>query len=453
MTTSTPSSTLYPPHDLPIIVEDRRRRGFYTVDNDIVDQYGPQLKAYGVAVYNVLSRFANREGQCFPSQATIAKRLGMSRMQVSREIGKLQQLHLIEVHPQYGPQGEQRANLYILLDVSKEEEAVTHRYAPRHGQLHPPVTGSDTPCHRRLHKQNPKNKTQSEQNPEEQQAVVVLASPDKALDSQEAIHKNLNEQMDAPEPSPVLEPVPIDIARANPHENSLSAVQQTSAAALIAIGLAETVAHQLAEHYSPAYIAEKIEYLAYLQAEHPAQVLKPCGWLRRAIEQNYAAPDGYQSADKRASDAVERQRHAAETQRLAQEQLYEQEVEQKRRQQAAADRLTYLYTTYGTTQRELELWQLLLQEFQRTMPATSFTLYVADTVLLSLNDGEALIGMPTLLARDWLENRFTAKIRRALASYLEGQKVSVKFIDLNPPEHEGSLGGLRCGCNSLGAAG
>jgi hypothetical protein len=439
MPTSTPSSTPCPPNDLPIIVQDRRRRGFYTVDNDIVDQYGRQLKAHGVAVYNVLSRFANREGECFPSQATIAKRLAMSRMQVSREIDKLKRLHLIEVHPQYGPQGEQRANLYILLDMPQEAEPVTHRYTPRHPALHPPVTDSDTPRHRQLHKQDLKNKTQSEQDPEEQQAVVVFVSPDNTLSSKETAHTDLKARLSASEPTPVLEPAPIERSGANPSDNSLSAAQQTSAAALIAIGLAETVARQLAERYSPAHIAEKLEYLAYLQAEHPAQVLRPCGWLRRAIEQNYAVPDGYQSTDERAIDAVECQRHAEETQQMAQEQLHEEAAEQKRQQQAA-DRLTHLQTTYGTTQRELDLWKLLLQEFQLAMPATSFALYLADTMLLSVQNGEALIGLPNARAQTWLQNRFAHKIQRTLASYLGEQKVGVTFIELTLPEHERRLG-------------
>lgn len=284
MLTSPSPSTLCPPADLPIVVLDRRRRGFFQIDNLIIDEYAPQLGAYGVAVYNVLSRFANRKGECFPSQATIAKRLDMSRMQVSREIHKLKALGLIEVHPQYGPNGEQRANLYILCDIPTDEPPVTHRYTPRSRELHPPVTGSDTGCNSLLHKQDLTNKTQTEQNPEEkQQTVVVFSSSDKVLDSEQLEHKNLNEQMSAPEPTPVLEPAPIDHARATPNENNLSAAQQASAAALITIGLAETVAHQLAKDYSPASIAEKIEYLDYYRPNTPPRYCGPVAGSARQL--------------------------------------------------------------------------------------------------------------------------------------------------------------------------
>lgn len=116
---------------------------------------------------------------------------------------------------------------------------------------------------------------------------------------------------------------------------------------------------------------------------------------------------------------------------MAQEEFHEEEAERECRQQEATDRLTHLQTIYGTTQHGVDLWKLLLQEFQLTMPTTSFVLYVADMILLSLQNGEALIGLPNARARDWLQNRFASKIQRTLASYLRGQNVSVKFVDLN----------------------
>lgn len=65
------------------------------------------------------------------------------------------------------------------------------------------------------------------------------------------------------------------------------------------------------------------------------------------------------------------------------------------------------------------------------LPAASFSAYVAGTVLLSLQDGEALVCLPNPPARDWLENRFAPKIQHTLASCLGGQKVTVKFVELS----------------------
>jgi hypothetical protein len=48
----------------------------YRVDNIIIDDYGEKIGAIGVAIYNVLARFADRQtGICYPSIGTIAKKL------------------------------------------------------------------------------------------------------------------------------------------------------------------------------------------------------------------------------------------------------------------------------------------------------------------------------------------------------------------------------------------
>src|SRR3954469_1046811 len=111
------SASSSPSLDAPFIVRDRRRKGFFTIDNELLDHYGAQLKAHGLAVYMALARFANQEGTCWPSLATIAKRTGMSRMQVIRELAKLQALGLIASEHQWGSKGEHRANIYTLLNL------------------------------------------------------------------------------------------------------------------------------------------------------------------------------------------------------------------------------------------------------------------------------------------------------------------------------------------------
>jgi hypothetical protein len=206
--------------------------------------------------------------------------------------------------------------------------------------------------------------------------------------------------------------------------------KQDVVVALVNEKISEDVALRLARRYNRARIFEKIEYLAYLREQDPDRVKKPQGWLRRAIEEDYAAPDGYRSPAERAAEAAEAQRQAAarEQEFEAQRQREEEKWEQRRQQEEA--RLAARQAQYGTTQAELDLWQQVLDEFQGSMPAASFQLYAANMVLLSLRDGQALIDLPNPLAREWVENRLGPKIRRTLSSYLGGQKVAVKFVDL-----------------------
>jgi hypothetical protein len=184
--------------------------------------------------------------------------------------------------------------------------------------------------------------------------------------------------------------------------------------ALTSHGLSKEVSQQFADRYRRDYIFEKINYLEYLQQHDPQKVTKPVGWLRRAIEKDYSAPDGYKSKAERAAEAAEqdrRRQQAAQAVASA-----EQEVEDLRRQEAEeqAQRLAQLQERYGTTQRELELWPQALRELQLQLPRATYQAWFPQTQLLSLTDGEALIAVPNGFARDWLEQRLAGKILATL---------------------------------------
>jgi hypothetical protein len=195
-------------------------------------------------------------------------------------------------------------------------------------------------------------------------------------------------------------------------------------------GISERVAQKLASEYPPEQILEKIEFLAFLQEDEPEKVKNPQGWLRKAIQEGYAAPSGYRSAAEREIEAAEARRQAAEIARAIEAQDQRDEERRERYRQEAATRQAYFQEKYGTTQGDVDLWRDVLEEFKVSVPAATFQAYVANTLLLSIKDSEALIGLSNPRARDWLENRFATKIQRTLASRREGQKVTVKFIDL-----------------------
>jgi hypothetical protein len=103
--------------DLTFTVEDRRRKGYFTVDNVLLDVYGKELGAYGIAVYAALARFANGDSECWPSYETVARRTGMSKRQVIRMVTKLTELQIISVTPRFNEKGEQVSSLYVLLEI------------------------------------------------------------------------------------------------------------------------------------------------------------------------------------------------------------------------------------------------------------------------------------------------------------------------------------------------
>jgi hypothetical protein len=292
-------------------------------------------------------------------------------------------------------------------------------FYPR-GKRSLPRTEQDTLV-RHLQEETNTNNNNSGVNPTKSDVVVALSSQEIAEEEQANHPASTTSESFAPAP---LNP---------PAPNSADGKAEAKAA-LLTMGLAATVTERLVSRHSVERIKEKIEFLRYLQEQTPGRIKNPKGWLRRAIEENYGAPDGYKSTTEREAEAAEKQ-HQKETFEqaiLAQEQRRREE--QVQRQQAAAARLADFQKQYGTTQQEVDLWRQVLDEFKLSQAPGTFQAYLADTVLLSLRDGEALIGLPNFWMRDWVENRLAKKIGQTLTQYLDGQKVTPKFIALNQGE-------------------
>ena len=106
-------------------LRDARKRCFYIVDNDLIDRYGPVIGAYGVAVYNLIARYADNNGEnAFPSYPTIAKKLGMSRTKVVQTIELLVSLGLIKKEQRVDEAGDLTSNLYTIVHPGSTPHAL-----------------------------------------------------------------------------------------------------------------------------------------------------------------------------------------------------------------------------------------------------------------------------------------------------------------------------------------
>jgi hypothetical protein len=143
-------------------LRDRRTPGWFWAYNSIVDVYGPVIGAYALAVYFVLVRHSNANGQSFPSIATIARLTHTSPHTVIAAIKTLCDVELLSVTTQTAPGKEAYiSNLYTLLEpdvIRFDEGCAPHaqRYAPRaQGVMHDVHTKDDSS------KQDSINKTDS----------------------------------------------------------------------------------------------------------------------------------------------------------------------------------------------------------------------------------------------------------------------------------------------------
>ena len=73
-------------------------KNWYWVSKSVLNQYGRILKSSGIGVYSVLASYANSKSQtCFPTQKTIADRIGLCRETVNRKVKLLREKRLIRV--------------------------------------------------------------------------------------------------------------------------------------------------------------------------------------------------------------------------------------------------------------------------------------------------------------------------------------------------------------------
>jgi hypothetical protein len=152
-------------------------------------------------------------------------------------------------------------------------------------------------------------------------------------------------------------PIPLD-------PPSPETANQAAEQALLAVGIGPKVAQRLASRYRAERIAEKLDYLAFLQEERPDTVQNPRGWLRRALEEDYGPPDGFITKEERARrevEAVEAAQRAAAIEQSHQAfaaQVQEQQEERRRR----------LQEQYGTMAADYQLWEEVLTLFKYGQP-------------------------------------------------------------------------------------
>lgn len=154
---------------------DGREPGFYIVDNEIIDHYGSTIGPYGLAVYNVLSYYANKKGeQIFPSYQTIADKIGISRPKVVKAIQQLVDLKLITKTARHKETGESTSNQYTLVNVKGGKPHLP----PSKPHLPRVVNDVNHGSKPRLPDQDPINNTQLDQ--EREIALPQPASPNSA---------------------------------------------------------------------------------------------------------------------------------------------------------------------------------------------------------------------------------------------------------------------------------
>ena len=203
---------------------------------------------------------------------------------------------------------------------------------------------------------------------------------------------------------------PKDNTKENSKESIVVVVKLTQ------FGISEMTAERIAKDYDLDYIAEKIELVQWFLDKEDSIVENPGGFLRRAIEENYRSPRSYKSKAQRDAEA-ERIRELEEKARAEMRALIERGREEHP-PMAINDKLD-----------TAAAWEQVLHILQGETNRANFDTWLRDTLLLEVREGTAVVGVPTMSARDWLDRRLKSRVVKALMTVV-GARLEVEFRKL-----------------------
>jgi hypothetical protein len=97
-------------------VRDRRRKDWYSVDNEVLDDFGERIGLHGFAVYCALARFSwDGTEEASVSLTTLCTKLKVGRAKLLSTLHLLKEVGLIDIESG----NRTTSNTYVLLEVPK----------------------------------------------------------------------------------------------------------------------------------------------------------------------------------------------------------------------------------------------------------------------------------------------------------------------------------------------
>lgn len=97
---------------------DFRKRKFFRMTREVINNTSVDLKPVDIAVYAVLCMYAdNNDASSYPSVETIASKARCSMRTVHRSLDTLKEVGYIDIINRKDKRGFKTSNQYILLDV------------------------------------------------------------------------------------------------------------------------------------------------------------------------------------------------------------------------------------------------------------------------------------------------------------------------------------------------
>jgi len=208
--------------------------------------------------------------------------------------------------------------------------------------------------------------------------------------------------------------------------------QHVVVAFLVSKGIGKQIAQALATNHDERYVRQKAAYLDYLLEVSPEKVRNPKGWLRRAIEEDYGAPDGFKTLEEREAQKHEEERLEQSLAQEREKRAQEEAEEKKRKEEELFNWSKAVRDQYKTPRKLVSAWNNLTDRVETLEGQSFFTTYLKRSLLVSASDGEAVIVSPD----DNIARLFRVKFRQRIEDELSHEGLNVERLEVVSWEKE-----------------
>jgi hypothetical protein len=208
--------------------------------------------------------------------------------------------------------------------------------------------------------------------------------------------------------------------------------QHVVVAFLVSKGIGKQIAQALATNHDERYVRQKAAYLDFLLDVSPEKVRNPKGWLRRAIEEDYGAPDGFMSQEEREAQRLEEERLERSLAQERKKRTQEEAEEKKRKEEELLNWSKAVRDQYKTPRKLVSAWNNLTDRVETLEGQSFFTTYLKRSLLVSASDGEAVIVSPD----DNIARLFRVKFRQRIEDELSHEGLNVERLEVVSWEKE-----------------
>jgi len=193
---------------------------------------------------------------------------------------------------------------------------------------------------------------------------------------------------------------------------------------LISFGISPKVSENLSQRFSQDYIGEKIDFLRFKNDREKSSVKKPAAWLRKAIEDDYTAPDGFISPKERERQENEDKKRKQATTEAQKARLKSIEQQQKAQNNQKAALLQKLFKQFGTTSLDLALWT----QAEEVMTYEGISAAISSSLqLLKLENDKAILYANNDFVQRLIKPEVKGKIEKILSD-LAKRPLKVELI-------------------------